>query len=454
MAEVRHVALPMRGKRVKVLPVGVAPVAAIGPVGSLIGLPLVPEDGPNPVGEPGGPHPGEEPSIDRGRIGAFGGVGKVLIDPRAADGAVEDADRDLVGVDEMAGEIDPPISDLVLSPLPPYCVAPPRLEAPLHRAEAPDPTAASGLRAIVDLVGAPVARHRVRLAVHQEGVAAEEIVGGVEDHLLSVTHRAGLDPVADEPRLERDREGVAALRIGLEQPRVDERAVGEKIEVHALGRGVESTAEVERADILVIAGKELPVDRQLIGVGVHGGLDPGIGGRLGDEDLRRRHDGRAAIVDPRRHREPAAVLTTLEDEAFRGLLVDKRRPFRVPVDVERSDACGLERRAIGDPGNDPDRLPAIPGGGGLEREDGIGDRLANRDRDVDGLGTVRIHGTELEHGLLVPRHPPGVDVAAKRVGGHDPLLAVAAEDPGNLERPAGPGGDAAPRPFGEIERRS
>ena len=332
----------MRGKRVKVLPVGVAPVAAIGPVGSLIGLPLVPEDGPNPVGEPGGPHPGEEPSIDRGRIGAFGGVGEVLIDPRAADGAVKDADRDLVGVDEMAGEIDPPISDLVLSPLPPYCVAPPRLEAPLHRAEAPDPTAASGLRAIVDLVGAPVARHRVRLAVHQEGVAAEEIVGGVEDHLLSVTHRAGLDPVADESRPERDREGVAALRIGLEQPRVDERAVGEKIEVHALGRGVESTAEVERADILVIAGKELPVDRQLIGVGVHGGLDPGIGGRLGDEDLRRRHDGRAAIVDPRRHREPAAVLTTLEEEAFWRLFIAERRAVGLPVDIERGHPCRLE----------------------------------------------------------------------------------------------------------------
>ena len=142
----------------------------------------------------------------------------MLIDPRAADGAVENADWDLVGVNEMPGEIDPPISDLVLSPFPPHGVSPPRLEAPLHRAVAPDPAAAPGGGLVVDLVGAPVARHRVRLAVHQEGVAAEEIVGGVEDHLLSVAHRATLDPVANEPRLEGDREGVAALRIGLERP--------------------------------------------------------------------------------------------------------------------------------------------------------------------------------------------------------------------------------------------
>ena len=218
VAEVRHVALPMRGKLVKELPIGVAPVAAIGAVGSLIGLPLVPEDGPNPVGELGGPHPGEEPSVDRGRIGAVGGVGEVLIDPRAADGAVENADGDLVGVDNVPGEIDPPISDLVLSPFPPHGVSPPRLEAPIHRAETANPAAAAGGGLVVDLVSAPVARHRVRLAVHQEGVAAEEIVGGVEDHLHSVAHRATLDPVANEPRLKRDREGIAALRIGLERP--------------------------------------------------------------------------------------------------------------------------------------------------------------------------------------------------------------------------------------------
>ena len=99
---------------------------------------------------------------------------------------------------------------------------------------------------------------------------------------------------------------------------------------------------MERADILVIAGKELPVDRQLIGVGVHGGLDPGIGGRFGDDDLRRRHNRGAAIVDPRRHREPAAVLTTLEDESLWRLFVEERRAVGLPVDIERGHTCRRE----------------------------------------------------------------------------------------------------------------
>ena len=96
------------------------------------------------------------------------------------------------------------------------------------------------------------------------------------------------------------------------------------------------------ADILVIAGKELPIDRQLIGVGVDGGLDPGIGGRFGDDDLRRRDHGRAAIVDPRSHHEPAAVLTTLEDESLWRLFVEERRAVGLPVDMERGHPCRRE----------------------------------------------------------------------------------------------------------------
>ena len=162
-------------------------------------------------------------------------------------------------------------------------------------------------------------------------------------------------------------------------------------------------------------------------------------------------DGRAAIIDPCCHGEPAAVLASLENEARGRLLPDHRHPFGLPADIQPCRPCRLERGAIGNPRHDLDRFPAIPGRRRLEREDRIGDRLADLDRDIDRLRVLRIDGAEPERGLLVPRHPPGVDGAMKRVSGDDRFLATAGENPRDLERPAGPGGERGRLPLGDLD---
>ena len=100
----------------------------------------------------------------------------MLIDTAAAHGSIEEANRDLVGFDQVAAQFHGPIAHLMAFVVPPSMDG----RAPgsdlsgfiPHAAEGSDPIAAE-----VGFVRAPIRGNRIGLSIDEVGVSARDIRG-------------------------------------------------------------------------------------------------------------------------------------------------------------------------------------------------------------------------------------------------------------------------------------
>ena len=187
----------------------------------------------------------------------------MLVDACAADGAVDDADGNLLALPPGAWPVPCPSS---------------RSAASRHRgcedgfAPQPDAVWVSGHAAVAadplaverGFLFAPIRRHGVGLAVDDVGVAADQVGRGMQNRLFAAAGRSELDPVLDESRLELHGEGVGLVRAGLGRLRLDELVVGIELQKDSVGGSVQRAVVVQRAFVLVVAGIELVVLRLLI----------------------------------------------------------------------------------------------------------------------------------------------------------------------------------------------
>ena len=106
----------------------------------------------------------------------MGWVALMLIDTAAPHGSIEEANRDLVGFDQVAAQFHGPIADLMAFTVPPAmdgraprsCLS----EFIPHAAEGSYPIAAE-----VRFVRAPIRGNRIGLSIDEVGVSAGDIRG-------------------------------------------------------------------------------------------------------------------------------------------------------------------------------------------------------------------------------------------------------------------------------------
>ena len=114
VAEVGKILFPSIGHLHKQLLIG-CPVAG-GPIHPLVGLTLMPEHGPYPVRQLGRPHAGQQVGVYRITAASTPmilWIRLVLVNARAADGPVDDANGHAVTLDQVTGQSHAPIPDAI-----------------------------------------------------------------------------------------------------------------------------------------------------------------------------------------------------------------------------------------------------------------------------------------------------------------------------------------------------
>ncbi len=61
------------------------------------------------------PHAPQQSTVDGGDIGRVGFAALMLIDTRPTDGSIDDADRDLLALDQSSAEFQAPVADLAFA---------------------------------------------------------------------------------------------------------------------------------------------------------------------------------------------------------------------------------------------------------------------------------------------------------------------------------------------------
>ena len=144
----------------------------------------MPDDGTNAVSQFGLLNSPQEPAIDRVDIGRIGVVSLMLVDARAADRSVDNADRDLLALDQSPAEFHSPVTDLRLAGGTASLRVGPQLQS-----------RAAGIARCSAESANPVARHKrvlfaevscngVRLTDDEERVTTDDVLRGVKHGLL------------------------------------------------------------------------------------------------------------------------------------------------------------------------------------------------------------------------------------------------------------------------------
>ena len=128
------------------------------------------------VGQPCGACSSQQATVNGGRVCWVSRVALMLIDTAAAHGSIEEANRDLVGFDQVAAQFHGPIAHLMAFVVPPSMDG----RAPgsdlsgfiPHAAEGSDPIAPE-----VRFVRAPIRGNRIGLSIDEVGVSARDIRG-------------------------------------------------------------------------------------------------------------------------------------------------------------------------------------------------------------------------------------------------------------------------------------
>ena len=134
--------------------------------------------------------------------------------------------------------------------------------------------------------------------------------------------------------------------------------------------------------------------------------------------------------------------------------LDDRDVIDGPMNVYFPRAFRLHRGEIRDLRHNFDRLPSVPFRGSSEREDGLGDVIADRNRDVFGLHFVRIDHFNGERRRLFAEHSSRVERIRKPVRRHDRFTPVAFQDPKQLLSAAGLRSNSRALTFSHFKLRS
>jgi len=198
---------------VEEFPVKFVTITTGGAVRTLVVLTLVPEDAANPVGQFSLADAPEQAAVDCSHVGRVDGVPLVLVDAGTADCTVDEADGHFLLLDDALAEFHAPVPDCQRAALvvAMHCWSPETqaLRAARHATEGPEP-----LALVSAFPFAPVRRHRVRLADDDEGISADQVVGGVQDRLLPVEFGGQDGTVTHEAGFQADRTGVAIADEG------------------------------------------------------------------------------------------------------------------------------------------------------------------------------------------------------------------------------------------------
>ena len=371
----------------------------------------------------------------------------MLVDARPADGSIDDADRDLLALDQSPAEFHAPVADLALARIATAGdgVTPEFLAGVVGvasgAAEGANPVTGEGR-----IFGADVGGHGVGLAINEVHIAAHDIRGGVQYGLLVVGLGAKLGAVFDEAGFE-----FHDQRIGLLSGQLsDLGGVGFVIGEDPHEDGVRTFGEcagVGQRAMLFVAGDELVVLRLL--VRGQRTIHPRLlaRGRFRDGDQRRLSDLRPAVVDRDRDLHRTASLRPLQNQLARLHLLDDRHVVDGPGVVQLARPGRLHLLQIGDLRHDLDRLAPIPSGRGRELKHWLRDGLCDRYRDLDGLHFGRVDSFECQRELVISplrtdrleayptRDSPGMERERESVSSHHRLLPVPLENPIHLLSP-------------------
>ena len=157
-------------------------------------------------------HPPEHPPVYRGEVGRIIRVTLVLVDPGSTDCGIDDEDRHLLARDELFRKLHPPpaklrlLSILRLPHRPAPEIAGIVIRIARHTSVTADPLACFGWR-----FRTGICRERIRLAVDDVGIAADQIVHRLQHGIAG----AKFHFVFNQARLELRQQGIRLVRAHL-----------------------------------------------------------------------------------------------------------------------------------------------------------------------------------------------------------------------------------------------
>ncbi len=333
MLDVGEIKLPCRSQIHKVPLVGLAAITIVRSIEPLVAFALVPQRPADAMRQVGCDHTLQQVAINRaiGRIQMIGWIGHVLINPCAADGPVQDADRHTFVFHQLFGKRHTPGADKIHAVgrlgrqalnhgVPPASAK--RVPCFTITAKAAYPRAAVvGEFRTVFLIRVVVG-HGIGLPVDDVGVAAHEVGDRIQHRLGAAALRPELDFVFDQPGLDFEREGVGFIRCDFLAFSPDELVIGVELHEHGVSGVAECAVVNQRTLILVVTCKELVVDRFLLLA--RRPLHPRIFRRFLNHDLARLRCGCAAIAHGCCHGQLAAVIGAQEGEFSGRDILDDR----------------------------------------------------------------------------------------------------------------------------------
>ena len=330
---VGKVFLPRGGHFQKQAMVGFPSVTSRRTIGALVVLALVPEDAANAVGQFRLLHAPEHATVDGGEVGGLALAALVLVDAGATDSGVDHENRHFLAGEQAFRQLHAPPSEFGFFTTRRF----PNRKAPQvfggFLAVGGGPTvAADPLAGFRRRFLTGVGRQRVRLAIDDVCIAADDVAHGVEHFFRRALFAAELDLVLDQSGFEFYGKRVGLVRREFEALGFLQLVVGIEFEKHRVSGFFKCAVVKKRAFVLVIAGVKLALQRFLVGGG--NACEPWVALRFGHRDADALGHRLAAVADRCGDFQFAAVLRAFEQQFSVDRFLDHRDVATVPIDLQ------------------------------------------------------------------------------------------------------------------------